>query len=54
MIANSLIGWGVVENSEEALVHFGSEGLPFLFHVLSMLRVLPSWDARGARHKSFT
>jgi hypothetical protein len=27
---------------------------PFVRHVLGMLRVLPSWDARGARHKSFT
>ena len=27
---------------------------PFVCHVLGMLRVLPSWDARGVRHKSFT
>ena len=27
---------------------------PFVCHVLGMLRVLPFWDARGARHKSFT
>jgi len=26
---------------------------PFVRHVLGMLRVLPSWDARGARYKSF-